>query len=53
MLAVLPYAEYLRREGLFWRDHGAGKVVVVKVGTDAMSCAALVVGSVGWRAVLI
>jgi glycosyltransferase involved in cell wall biosynthesis len=53
LIAVLPYAEHLRRDGVAWREHGAGRVIVVKAGTDAMSFVALVAGSVGWRAILV
>jgi glycosyltransferase involved in cell wall biosynthesis len=53
LIAVLPYAELLRRDGAAWRDHGVATVVATRVAADAMSFVALGVGSVGWRSLLL
>jgi glycosyltransferase involved in cell wall biosynthesis len=53
LLAAVPYAQWVWQESVRWEQHGRARVALVTVGVDSASCVALVVGSVGWRAVLI
>ena len=53
LLTALPYARWVWKESVKWRQHGRVRVALAMVGVDSASCAALVVGSVGWRAILI
>jgi hypothetical protein len=53
LLAVLPYARWVRRECADWADHGSVEIACTRVAVDAAAFAALVVGSVGWRALLL
>jgi glycosyltransferase involved in cell wall biosynthesis len=53
LVAVLPYAEWVRRETVAWSDSDPVEVACTRVAVDAASFAALVVGSIGWRALLL
>lgn len=53
LLAVLPYAEVLRRDAAAWPEHDTATVVAAHAGMDAVGLVALAAGSLAWRAPLI
>jgi glycosyltransferase involved in cell wall biosynthesis len=53
LLGLLPYGRWVSDQAVRWRQHGVARVAVGTIGVDAASFAALLVGSVGWRALLV
>lgn len=53
LLLALPYLEWVRRESQQWPPAEALRFAAASVAADTVTCVALMVGSVGWRVVLL